>query len=407
MLSRRRLLQAALGGGAAATAGTLLPSIQADALAAATSGSRAVPFYGRHQAGITTTPPNCLVLAALDLATSSSRSTVRLLLQEWSLAAARMSEGKLASPMNGNLASPPADTGETLGVGPHHLTITFGFGPQLFEKLGMARRKPLGLKPLPAQPGDKLDPQYCDGDVVIQACADTELVALHAVRQLMRLASPLLTPRWLQTGFGTAARAPQVTKTPRNLLGFKDGTANPTPGSTALKTALWIQPPDQPKWAHRGTFLAVRRVLTDLSLWDSDTLDDQQRAFGRVKASGAPLSGGTEFTKPDFSERRFGKLVIPRTAHIRLARPQTGELPMLRRGCNFDDGLTADGQLNAGQLFLAFVRDLQQQFVPALTRVMSNDQMTKRYTTHVGSAVFVIPPGAPTKDDYVGQTLFG
>jgi deferrochelatase/peroxidase EfeB len=79
---------------------------------------------------------------------------------------------------------------------------------------------------------------------------------------------------------------------------------------------------------------------------------------------------------------------------------------MLRRGCNFDDGLTADGQLDAGQIFLAFVRDLQSQFVPALSRVMSGDELTKKYTTHVGSAVFVVPPGAP-KGGYVGQTLFG
>jgi deferrochelatase/peroxidase EfeB len=404
LLSRRGLLQAALGGGATVAAERLLDASPAEARAAGGS-SEIVPFYGRHQAGITTTPPNCLALAAFDLATSSA-AAVRLLLRSWTDAAVRMSEGKLASAAHPGLASPPPDSGEALGAGPQHLTITVGFGPQLFDKLGMPHRRPAGLQPLPAMPGDQLDPKFSDGDVVVQACADGELVATHAVRQLIRISAPLLVPRWLQTGFGIAARAPQVTKTPRNLFGFKDGTANPVPGGAALRQALWIQAPDQPRWAHGGTFLAVRRIRTDLTLWDSDSLGEQQRAFGRVKGTGAPLTGGTEYTAPNFSAKRNGKLVIPRHAHIRVARPHAGEAPMLRRGCNFDDGLTADGQLDAGQLFLAFARDLQSQFVPALTRVMAGDELTKRYTTHVGSAVFVVPPGAP-KGGYLGQTLFG
>lgn len=404
MLSRRSLLQGALAGGATVAAGRLLGTDPAEAQAADTS-SAIVPFYGRHQAGITTTPPTCLALAAFDLATSS-KAAIGLLLRNWTDAAARMSEGELASAAHPGLASPPPDTGEAMGAGPQHLTVTIGFGPNLFEKLGMPHRRPAGLQPIPAMPGDQLDPNYSDGDIVVQACADGELVATHAIRQLIRMSAPLLTPRWLQTGFGIAARAPQVAKTPRNLFGFKDGTGNPTPDSAALRRALWIQAPDDPVWARGGTFLAVRRIRTNLSLWDSDSLGGQQHAFGRVKGSGAPLSGGTEYTAPDFSARRNGKLVIPRHAHIRVARPRAGEAPMLRRGCNYDDGLTSDGQLDAGQVFLAFVRDLQTQFVPALSRVTSGDELTKRYTTHVGSAVFVVPPGAP-KGGYVGQTLFG
>ena len=400
MLSRRGLLRAGLGGSAAAVASGVL---DARALPARADLVQSVPFYGQHQAGITTPPPSCLVLAAFDLGTSSA-ADLRLLLQEWTHAAARMAEGKLVG-SRGPAVQPP-DSGETQGSGAQHLTVTIGFGPHLFDKLGMARRKPAGLRPLPAQPGDQLDPGYSDGDVVVQACADSDLVALHAARQLMRLASPLLTARWLQTGFGVAARAPQVDKTPRNLLGFKDGTANPAPDSAALRNAVWIQAPDEPRWARGGTYLAVRRIRTDLARWDSDTLDDQQQAIGRVKGSGAPLTGGAEFTPPNFAARRNGAFVIPRSAHIRHARPHAGEAPMLRRGCGFDDGLSPDGYLNAGAIFLAFVRDVQRQFVPVLTRVMSGDELTRSYTTHVGSAVFVVPPGAP-RGGYVGQTLFG
>jgi deferrochelatase/peroxidase EfeB len=405
LITRRGLLQAALGSGAVVATEQLFNGAPAQAEQLSGPATEAVPFHGRHQAGITTTPPTCLALAAFDLATSSV-DAIRLLMRSWTDSAARMTEGKQASAAHPGPASPPPDSGETLGVGPQHLTITFGFGPQLFGKLGMPHRRPAGLQALPAMPGDQLDPNLSDGDVVVQACADSELVATHAIRQLIRSSAPLLVPRWLQTGFGIASRAPQVAKTPRNLFGFKDGTGNPAPNSAALRRALWIAAPDQPRWAHGGTFLAVRRIRTDLTLWDSDSLGAQQAAFGRVKDSGAPLTGGSEYTRPNFSARRNGRLVIPRHAHIRIARPHAGEAPMLRRGCNFDDGLTSDGQLDAGQIFLAFVRDLQSQFVPALSRVTSGDELTKKYTTHVGSAVFVVPPGAP-KGGYVGQTLFG
>lgn len=404
MLTRRGLLQAAFGSGAAIAAERLLADAPAHAQQPAASAN-IVPFYGRHQAGITTTPPTCLALAAFDLATSS-QDDVRLVLRSWTESAARMTEGKPASGASPGVASPPPDSGEAVGAGPQHLTITFGFGPGLFTTLGMPQRRPAGLQALPAMPGDQLDPSLSDGDIVVQACADSELVATHAIRQLIRSSAPLLVPRWLQTGFGIAARAPQVASTPRNLFGFKDGTGNPAPGSAALRDAVWIAAPDQPRWARGGTFMAVRRIRSDLSEWDADSLREQQTAFGRVKGSGAPLSGGTEYTRPDFSATRNGRPMIPRHAHIRVARPHAGEAPMLRRGCNFDDGLTADGQLDAGQIFVAFVRDLQSQFVPSLTRVMKDDVLTKHYTTHVGSAVFVIPPGA-REGEYVGQTLFG
>jgi deferrochelatase/peroxidase EfeB len=407
-LSRRGLLRAAVGGGAAIAAEQVTGAPSAAALNSRNTSKRSsahiVPFYGVHQAGITTAPADYLVLAAFDIA-STARGSMAVVLRAWTEAAARMSRGERASAFRGGLASPPSDTGEAIGAGPQRLTVTIGFGPELFGKLAMTHRRPVGLRPLPPMPGDQLDAAYSDGDLVVQACAGSQLVALHAVRQLARLGTPVVTMRWLQSGFAPAARPPAVASTPRNLLGFKDGTANPDPGSPRLADSLWIQAPDQPHWAHAGTYLAVRRIRMDLGRWDGDSLNDQQRSVGRVRDSGAPLSGGSEFTPPRFRARRNGALDIPETAHIRVARPQNGEGPMLRRGCSFDDGATPDGQLNAGQIFLAFVRDLQTQFVPALSRVTAGDRMTKRYTTHVGSAVFVIPPGA-RKGGYVGQTLF-
>ena len=37
-----------------------------------------------------------------------------------------------------------------------------------------------------------------------------------------------------------------------------------------------------------------------IEIWDRQPLGDQEDFVGRTKGSGAPLSGGTEFTEPDF-----------------------------------------------------------------------------------------------------------
>ena len=61
--------------------------------------------------------------------------------------------------------------------------------------------------------------------------------------------------------------------------------------------------------------------------WDRDYLEDQQNVIGRAKVSGAPLTGGAEFTAPDFSATGpGGGYVIPADAHIR-----SGQLRAQRR----------------------------------------------------------------------------
>src|SRR5660397_218747 len=48
--------------------------------------------------------------------------------------------------------------------------VTVGFGPGLFDKAGMAAEKPAWLAQLPAYPIDRLEPQWSEGDVVVQVC---------------------------------------------------------------------------------------------------------------------------------------------------------------------------------------------------------------------------------------------
>ena len=119
----------------------------------------------------------------------------------------------------------PATAAKRWASGASGLTLTFGFGAGLFDGIatawpGAGRRR---WSICPAFNGDQLVPEHSGGDLSIQACADDPQVAFHAVRQLVRLADGVARVRWAQTGF--LPETP-TDETPRNLMGFKDGTRN-------------------------------------------------------------------------------------------------------------------------------------------------------------------------------------
>jgi deferrochelatase/peroxidase EfeB len=352
----------------------------------------AVEFYGRHQAGVETPAPARLVLTAFDV-TAGSAKDLSALMKEWTLAASRLTAGHPAD---------SADSGESEGLGPSALTLTFGFGPSLFdERFHLGARRPPGLVSLPHFPGEELEDAVSGGDLVVQSCAQDQQVAFHAVRQLARIGSGVVRPRWQQVGF---RGDPGPGSTPRNLLGFKDGTVNPPPGTRAFDTTVWV---DQEPMSG-GTYMCVRRISINLSKWDVQTVPDQQVVIGRVKQSGAPLSGGSETTPLDLeASGPDGVPAIPVDSHIRLAAPQTNRgASMLRRGYSFDDGFDpATGAPDAGTIFLAFVADITAQFVPVQSRLAASDRLNS-FTTAVGSATFAVLPGV-SEGDYLARTLLG
>jgi deferrochelatase/peroxidase EfeB len=364
-VSRRRVLAAlgvltgaAAGGGAVGTLG--LPR----------SGSVApavVPFAGTQQAGIVTPPQAHLCFAAFDV-TAPTRSALVSLLRRWSDAAGQLTAGVLG----------PGDSPEADAL-PARLTVTFGFGPTLFDaggvdRFGLRDRRPAPLLPVPPMPGDALDPDRSDGDLAVQACADDPVVARHAVRTLARLAGRDAVPRWRQTGFAAA----------RNLFGYRDGTANPT-SERDLDTHVWVGADDQP-WMRAGSYLVVRRIRMLLEAWDRVPVDRQDAIVGRRRSTGA-------------------RLPAPVDAHVRLAAPAgNGGARLLRRGYAYDDGLTPSGHADAGLFFLCFQRDPRRQFTAIQRRLAANDAM-RGFVQHRASAVFACPGGVgPT--GWVGEALF-
>ncbi len=387
------------------------------------------PFRGTHQGGILTPLQNQTFFAAFDLVTDKAGDIVRLL-RAWTAAAERMAGGDTAAPITQDLSVAGADTGDALGLGAARLTVTFGFGPGLFTKdghdrYGLAAHRPEALADMPRFNGDQLEAARTGGDLSVQACADDPQVAFHAVRQLTRLASGVAKLRWTQTGFTSNYAAED---TPRNLLGFKDGTQNPIAQRPAERTGGMTQPnpssaddvvwvgTEGPGWMRGGSYLVVRRVRMALEHWDSTDVDFQERTIGRRKYSGAPLTGKNEFDPLDLDAADTdGNPVIPDNAHVRMAAAASnGGAQILRRSYSYNDGtdVTAERwppwrqglEYDAGLLFICYQRDPRSGFMRIFEPMAKLDALNQ-FVTHTGGGLFACPGGVG-EGEFVGQRLF-
>ena len=398
----------------AATAGVVGTDLvlgSAPAAAATPRLDAVVPFHGQHQAGIVTPAQDRLLFASFDL-TTTDRDDVIDLLREWTRAARRMTAGLPVGTDNTDQDAPPDDTGEAVGLGPSSLTITFGFGPTLFTKdgvdrFGIASQRPEALVEIPEFAGDTIEPARSDGDLAVQACSNDPNVCFHAIRNLARIARGTAVLRWSQMGFGRTSSTDIAQTTPRNLLGFKDGTNNVVAEDTkALSSDVWVAKDDGPAWMAAGSYMVTRRIRMLLEVWDRSTLADQELTIGRNKIEGAPLGAKKEHDAVDLEATNDGLPVIPVDAHIRLAAPSVNNgARLLRRGYSFTDGINpVTNQLDAGLFFIAFQRDPRTAFI-AVQQNLSTDALNE-YIRHTSSAVFAVPPGVGPAE-YVGETLFG
>ena len=242
----------------------------------------------------------------------------------------------------------------------------------------------------------------------MQACSDDPQVAFHAVRNLARIGRGAVVMRWSQLGFGRTSTTTRGQATPRNLMGFKDGTANiRAEDGEAMRRFVWVGGGAGPAWMRGGTYMVTRRIRMLLEVWDRSSLEDQEATIGRDKYEGAPLGGSKESDPLDLEALSGGEPTIPADAHVRLASASAnGGERILRRGYSFTDGVDESlGELEAGLFFICFQRDPRRQFVPIQRRLGENDALGE-YIKHVGGAVFAVPPGART-GGYVGETLLG
>jgi deferrochelatase/peroxidase EfeB len=379
-LTRRDAL-AGVGGAVVAGAAARVGSV------ASSDGARAArAFDGARQAGIVTPRQAHLTLAAFDLITPD-RVDVSRLLSDWTELMVALCEPA---------ASGPAGTGERAELGPRGLTVTVGLGSGLFDdRYGLRDRRPVGLPRDGFAVEERLDARLGDGDLLVQVCADDRQVSFHAVHQLANAALGIAARRWTQHGFlsrqGRGA-------TPRNVAGFKDGTANlSTADEAGLARHVWVAAGADRDGMVGGTYLVYRRIRMRLQAWDRTAVADQERVIGRRKLSGAPLGGRTE-------REPLEPTAAPPRSHARAMHPDgNAGVRLLRRSYNYDDGATADGDADAGVAFICFVADPTAQF-DGLARRFEHDDDLRDYAIPTAGAVFAVPP-APGPGEHVGQRL--
>ena len=417
--SRRRFLASAAT--AAAVAATAPVTAAAHGRAATSSsssesGGDSEPFFGLHQAGVATMPQANVYFAAFDL-TTEKREDVVALLRAWTAASARLTQGLSAVALTEDPASPEPDSYDAAGLNADRLTLTFGFGPGMFTKdgkdrYGLDKHRPEALADLPRFNGDQLVPERTGGELCIQACADNPQVAFHAVRQLSRLAYGTATIRWAQSGF---MAAPKDKGTPRNLMGFKDGSMNvPIRDEASMNRYVWAG--DEGGWMQHGTYMVARPIRIALEHWDRMKLSFQEQVVGRQKHSGAPLGQKNENDSLALDANdASGNPIIPENAHVRLGAPENNDgAQILRRAYSYDNGLSYIAErwppwhqgmeFDAGLLFICYQRDPRTGFVKIFDK-MSKFDMMNQFVTHVGGGLFACPPGA-REGGYIGQPLF-
>jgi len=397
-LSRRGLLGGALG------AAVALPIAAHAATTDDPAPPPSFPFEGAHQQGILTPAQASACYLALDVV--GGRTALVDALRTITHTARFLTAG--GHPPDNGLIAPAWDSGVLGPVVPADgLTITVSVGASLFDhRFGLHGRRPAHLRRMEEFPGDALDRSICDGDLMIQVCAHHPDAVVHGVRQLLRSTRGALAVRWRRDGFMSP---PRPSGTPRNLLGFKDGTANPSTSDAALMDELvWTRPGrGEPTWVAGGSYHVVRVIRMLVEFWDRISVREQQEIFGRDRDTGAPLTGTHEFDEPDFADDPNGE-AIPYGAHIRLANPRTKETTdqrILRRSYNYDAGVEQNGNLDMGLIFTCFNADLDRQFVTVQKRLQG--EPLGDYISPVGGGYFFALPGVRGAKDWLGSAMLG
>jgi porphyrinogen peroxidase len=203
------------------------------------------------------------------------------------------------------------------------LSCVVGIGSALWDRLSPGRR-PVDLHPFVPIEGPVHAAPSTPGDLLFHIRAEREDMTFELERQLLDLIGDAAQVVDETTGFRYFDA--------RDLLGFVDGTANPT--GAELPDAALIAADADPDFAG-GSYVVVQKYVHDMAGWAALSTEDQEAIMGRTKIDNIEIDDDD----------------APRKSHKTLATiedPDGGEFAILRDNMPF-------GRPGAGEFGTYFI----------------------------------------------------
>ncbi len=252
------------------------------------------------------------------------------------------------------------------------LRCVVGIGSKLWDRMFDGPR-PAGLHPFRALAGSKHNAVSTPGDLIFHLRARRMDLCFELAAQLMHRLDGLAEVVDETHGFKYFDE--------RDLMGFVDGTENPT-GRSAIKAAtIGAADPD----FTGGSYLIVQKYLHDLDSWNAISTEEQERVVGRSKL--------TDIEMPDD--------VKPSNSHLALNTVvgEDGEQRQIVRD-NMPFGTIGKGEF--GTYFIGYAGDVDVTELMLRNMFLGNppgnhDRILDFSTAVTGSLFFI--PTADFLDD--------
>jgi putative iron-dependent peroxidase len=220
------------------------------------------------------------------------------------------------------------------------LTCVVGFGSDLWDRLGTGSR-PAGLHPFREILADGRHAVSTPGDLLFHIRAGRMDLCFELAMQITNELADAVSPLDEVHGFRYFDE--------RDLLGFVDGTENPTGDDAVRATVIGAEDPD----FAGGSYVIVQKYVHDLDKWNALPIEQQENVIGRYKLSNVEQA---DDVKPSYAHNALTSLTAPDGSEIQILRD------------NMPFGRPSDGEY--GTYFIGYARSpdpieqmLQNMFV--------------------------------------------
>ncbi|MEB3068263.1 Dyp-type peroxidase [[Mycobacterium] vasticus] len=196
------------------------------------------------------------------------------------------------------------------------LSLVTSIGSEAWDRL-FGGPRPAQLHPFVELTGPRHTAPATPGDLLFHIRGESMDVCFELARRILRTLSGAVTVVDEVHGFRFFDN--------RDLLGFVDGTENPTGADAAVAVQIGDEDPD----FAGGSYVHIQKYLHDMTSWDALAVTEQERVIGRTKAD----------------DIEFDDAVKPANAHIALnviTDDDGNELDIVRANMPFGSANSGD-----------------------------------------------------------------